>query len=163
MDRRRFLQLAAAAGVGVRQHPKFRTANSRWQVAYDRAFVVVEANVRVLPRYGKPVLIEGANYAGIWLGCGPHEALVYRKFRADVARNSHDTGRDDSPRWAGFPPQCPNKDAKKHAPIPTLRGFVPTSLPLCMAGGSRSPPWQRQWEKPRRRTAGPSEPTRFAA
>jgi hypothetical protein len=89
MDRRAFLQLAAAAGVEVRQHPEFRTANLRWQAAYDRALAVLAAKFQVLPRYSKPVLIEGANYAGIWLECGPHEALVYRKFRSDVARNSH--------------------------------------------------------------------------
>jgi len=35
------------------------------------------------------VLIEGADYAGIWQECGPHEALVYRHFQPEVARNSH--------------------------------------------------------------------------
>jgi hypothetical protein len=37
------------------------------------------------------VLIEGAEYAGVWQECGPHEALVYRLFRPDVARNNHMT------------------------------------------------------------------------
>jgi hypothetical protein len=216
MDRRAFLQLAAAAGVGVRQHPEFHTANSRWQAAYNRALAVLAANVQVLPRYSKPVLIEGANYAGIWLECGPHEALTYRKFRPDVARNSHliffalqrpdgqlpannkvsetgfrqiqmvvpiaatawelarstgddellhtayracsawddwlvkyrytrgtgliegfctyDTGHDNSPRWAGIPPQCPDKDAKKHEPIPTLPRLCP-DLSATVYGG----------------------------
>jgi hypothetical protein len=163
--------------------------------------------VRILPRYGKPVLTEGANYAGIWLECGPHEALVYRKFRPDVARNSHftffelqradgqlpannkeseagfgqiqmvvpiastawelaratgddellhtayracsgwdgwlmnnrntrktgliegfctyDTGHDNSPRWAGIPNQCPDKDAKRCPPVPSLPSLCP--------------------------------------
>lgn len=45
----------------------------------------------MLPPYDGPVLIEGANYAGIWMECGPHEALVFRKFRPDVARDSHFT------------------------------------------------------------------------
>jgi hypothetical protein len=92
MDRRAFLQFAAVASLGAepdRQRPEFRTANSLWQAAYDRALAVLAANVQVLPRYSKPILIEGANYAGIWLECGPHEALAYRKFRPDVARNSH--------------------------------------------------------------------------
>ena len=26
---------------------------------------------------------------------------------------TYDTGHDNSPRWAGIPPQCPNKDAKR--------------------------------------------------
>ena len=214
MNRRAFLQGALTAplargafGSTTDGAPEFRTANVRWQSAYDRALAVLAANVRVLPRFTKPVLIEGANYAGIWMECGPHEALVYRKFRPDVARNSHftffelqrqdgqlpannklsetgfgqiqmvvpiaatawelaqstgddellhaaygacsrwdewlmryrntrgtgliegfctyDTGHDNSPRWAGIPPQCPNKDAKQCAPIPTLPRLCP--------------------------------------
>ncbi len=101
MNRRQFLKLGAgalmAAQVG-RVHalpsghapgPEFTTANVRWQAAYDRARSVLSGNVRVLPRYPLPVLIEGSVYNGIWMECGPHEALVYRKFRPDVARNSH--------------------------------------------------------------------------
>src|SRR6476646_4128860 len=99
LHRRAFLQRTVAAGLAAvcasafpeadPQAPEFRTANSRWQATYARALAVLAGNVQVLPRYAKPVLIEGANYAGIWLECGPHEALVYRKFRPDVARNSH--------------------------------------------------------------------------
>lgn len=197
----------AASADAAEEAPEFHTSNARWQAAYDRALEILAANVRVLPRYSKPVLIEGANYAGIWMECGPHEAVVYRKFRADVARNSHfaffelqrpdgqfpannkvsetgfaqiqmvvpiaatawelaratgddellhsayracsawdgwlmryrdtrgtglvegfctyDTGHDNSPRWAGIPPQCPNKDAKQHAAIGTLPRLCP--------------------------------------
>jgi hypothetical protein len=209
INRRAFLLGAAgscafAAGEPV---PEFRTANTKWQAAYDRALAILAANVQVLPRYNRPVLIEGANYAGIWMECGPHESLVYRKFRPDVARNSHftffalqrpdgqfpannkvaetgfgqiqmvvpiaatawelahstgdselldtayracaawdnwlmrnrntrgtgliegfctyDTGHDNSPRWNGIPPQCPDKNAKRHAPIPTLPRLCP--------------------------------------
>jgi hypothetical protein len=209
LHRRAFLQCATAAALSAATSdtPEFRTANTRWQAAYDKALAILNGNVRVLPRYDKPVLIEGANYAGIWMECGPHEALVYRKFRPDVARNSHlvffalqrpdgqipannklsetgfgqiqmvvpiaatawelaratgddellraayrscsawdgwlmrnrntrgtgliegfctyDTGHDNSPRWAGIPPQCPNKDASKFPPIPTLPRLCP--------------------------------------
>ncbi len=189
---------AAAMPVGARADtaaPEFRTANAGWQAAYDKALSVLADNVQMMPRYSRPVLIEGAVYQGIWMECGPHEATVYRKFRPDVARNSHmsffelqrvdgqlpcnnkvtetgfgqiqmvvpiaatawelaratgddellqvayracgmwddwlmryrnthgtglvegfctyDTGHDNSPRWAGIPPQCPNKDAKR--------------------------------------------------
>ena len=209
INRRAFLLASAgscafAAGESA---PHFQTANAQWQAAYDRALGILAANVQVLPRYNKPVLIEGANYAGIWMECGPHESLLYRKFRPDVARNSHftfftlqrpdgqfpannkisetgfgqiqmvvpiaatawelaratgdselldtayracaawdnwltrnrntrgtglvegfctyDTGHDNSPRWKGIPPQCPDKDAKRHAPIPTLPRLCP--------------------------------------
>jgi hypothetical protein len=226
MRRREFIRQAAAAGLGDRfvsaspepdpQRPEFRTANSRWQTAYNRALAVLAANVQVLPRYNKPVLIEGANYAGIWMECGPHEALVYRKFQPDIARNSHliffalqrpdgqfpannkvsetgfgqiqmvvpiaatagelsrstgddellrtayracsawddwlmryrntrgtglvegfctyDTGHDNSARWDGIPPQCPDKDAKKHAPVPSLPRLCP-DLSATVYGG----------------------------
>jgi hypothetical protein len=210
VTRRTFLAAtatAAAAAAPVAQVPEFRTTNSRWQAAYDSALRVLAGNVRVLPRYDKPVLIEGANYAGIWQECGPHEALAYRKFAPDIARNSHlvffalqrpdgqipannkfsetgfgqiqmvvpiaatawelaratgddellhiayqacsswdewlmryrntrasglvegfctyDTGHDNSPRWAGIPPQCPDKDAKRFPPILTLPRLCP--------------------------------------
>ena len=227
MNRRAFLQSggAAMAAIGARclpaapdvaSAPVFRTANARWQAAYDGALAVLAGNVRVLPRYDQPVLIEGASYAGIWLECGPHEALVYRKFRPDVARSSHftffelqrpdgqfpannkvsetgfgqiqmvvpiaatawelarasgddellhsayracsawdewlmanrntrktglvegfctyDTGHDNSPRWAGIPPQCPGKDAKRYPPISTLPRLCP-DLSATVCGG----------------------------
>ncbi|HEX4156705.1 MAG TPA: alpha-L-rhamnosidase [Acidobacteriaceae bacterium] len=71
--------------------PFFSTNDRRWQTAYDRALAVLAGNVQVLPRFPHPVLIEGAEYAGVWQECGPHEALVYRYFRPDVARNNHMT------------------------------------------------------------------------
>jgi hypothetical protein len=71
--------------------PSFSTSNTQWQQAYDRALQVLAANVQVLPRFPDPVLIEGAEYAGIWQECGPHESLVYSLFRPDVARNTHMT------------------------------------------------------------------------
>ncbi len=69
--------------------PFFSTADVRWQAAYDKACSILAGNVRVLPRYNKPVLIEGAQYAGVWQECGPQEGLMYRHFRPDAARNNH--------------------------------------------------------------------------
>ncbi|OIR07453.1 alpha-glucosidase [mine drainage metagenome] len=101
MNRRQFIALGAGALLAARTRglgalapepsraPAFTTANRRWQSAYDQALAVLAGNVRILPRYPEPVLIEGSVYKGIWMECGPHEALVYRKFRPDVARNSH--------------------------------------------------------------------------
>jgi hypothetical protein len=199
--------LSFAHASPLRTTPRFSTANSRWQAAYDKALQVLDANVQVMPYVSRPVLIEGAVYRGIWQECGPHEALVYRKFRPDVARDSHmtffelqradgqlpannkvvetgfgqiqmvvpiaatawelaratgdsalleaayracaawdgwlmryrntrgtgliegfctyDTGHDNSPRWAGMPNQCPNKDARTHHPIATLPRLCP--------------------------------------
>lgn len=230
MNRRSFLR-TAASGVAaastlrfsharaVEGAPRFSTANTGWQAAYDKALEVLDANVQVMPYISKPVLIEGAVYRGIWQECGPHEALVYRKFRPDVARNSHmtffelqradgqlpannklaetgfgqiqmvvpiaatawdlaratgdgalleaayracsawdgwlmryrntrgtglvegfctyDTGHDNSPRWAGMPNQCPNKDARTHHPIATLPRLCP-DLSATVYGGRRA-------------------------
>src|ERR1700728_44675 len=103
MNRRTFLKQSAGALAAVKsgaafglpaaagEAPEFKTANTRWQAAYDGALAVLAANVQVMPRYDKPVLIEGSVYQGIWMECGPHESLVYRKFRPDVTRNSHMT------------------------------------------------------------------------
>jgi hypothetical protein len=69
--------------------PAFSTQNIDWQRAYDHALNVLANNVQVLPRFAGPVLIEGAEYAGIWQECAPQEALVYRHFRPDAARSNH--------------------------------------------------------------------------
>jgi len=201
MNRRGFLAgsgaLAAFAARAqeVAESPVYRGGDARWQAAYDKALSLLAGNVRVLPHFPEPVLTEGADYAGVWMECGPHEALTYRKFRPDVARNTHmtffalqrpdgqlpysnkvsgtgfgqiqmvvpiaatawelaratgdqalletayhacsawddwlmrwrntrgtgliegfctyDTGMDNSPRWAGIPPQCPQQDARR--------------------------------------------------
>src|SRR6516162_1335837 len=98
MNRREFakqsLAFASLARVPIVDSPAisaplFSTHNAAWQAAYDKAVSILDRNVRNLPRFDRPVLIEGAEYAGIWQECGPHESLVYRKFRSDVARNSH--------------------------------------------------------------------------
>ena len=219
MDRRAFLAGTAAtlatlpaaqralAEDAIGNAPVFATGNARWQAAYDKALAVLAGNVQVMPYVSKPVLIEGSVYRGIWQECGPHESLVYRKFRPDVARNSHmtffelqradgqlpannkiaetsfgqiqmvvpiaatawelaratgdgelleaayracsawdgwlmryrntrgtgliegfctyDTGHDNSPRWAGMPNQCPNKDARTHHPVASLPRLCP--------------------------------------
>ncbi|PZO92214.1 MAG: alpha-L-rhamnosidase [Sphingomonas sanxanigenens] len=219
MDRRSFLAssavglaaIAASRGALAEQAaaeaPVFRSGDARWQAAYDKALAVLAGNVQVMPYISAPVLIEGSVYRGIWQECGPHEALVWRKWRPDVALNSHmtffelqradgqlpannkvtetsfgqiqmvvpiaatawelaratgneellvaayracaawdgwlmryrntrgagliegfctyDTGHDNSPRWAGLPNQCPNKDARRHAPIASLPRLCP--------------------------------------
>lgn len=102
MQRRIFLKgslglLAARAAAGAPVlyseesqdgMPEFSTSDSRWQAAYEKACAVLAGNVQVLPRYGKPVLIEGAQYPGVWQECAPQEGLAYRHFRPDVARNN---------------------------------------------------------------------------
>lgn len=86
-----FSRVAMGAGDAGATAPVFSTDNQRWQKVYEKAIGVLAANVQVMPRFSGPVLIEGSEYGGIWQECGPHEALVYRYFRPDAARNGHMT------------------------------------------------------------------------
>lgn len=105
MDRRNLLKLGAAGTLSAAlpslhawasdtpsaTAPLFKTDNQRWQRAYDKAMSILTGNVQVMPKVPLPVLIEGSSYAGTWQECGPHESLVYRHVRPDVARNTHMT------------------------------------------------------------------------
>jgi hypothetical protein len=57
--------------------PKFPTADPAWRTTWDAAFAVLAGNVRTMPAYPHPVLVEGSTYAGVWQECGPLEGLVY--------------------------------------------------------------------------------------
>ena len=67
--------LLAFAGEVAR--PKFPSGNPKWARTWDAALAVLAGNVKQVPRYDKPVLLEGAVYPGVWLECGPLEGLVY--------------------------------------------------------------------------------------
>lgn len=69
--------------------PFFSTTDARWQAAYDKACANLAGNIRTLPRYNRPVLIEGAEYPGVWQEDAPQEGWLYRHFRSDIARNNH--------------------------------------------------------------------------
>ncbi len=118
-SRREFLQLAGlAAGAtllpgealaadsgsgpaGLVQRPAFPNKDPRWATTWDAALAVLAGNVHTMPRYPRPVLVEGAVYPGIWQECAPHEGLVYATLSqfvpllpgqptpAQVARNNH--------------------------------------------------------------------------
>ncbi len=95
--RRDFLRLAGmAAGATLLPamceaepvappRPAFPNGDARWQKTWDAALAVLAGNVRTVPRYPEPVLIEGAVYPGIWQECGPNEGLVYGTLAQFVA------------------------------------------------------------------------------
>lgn len=78
---------------------------SALRAKHELALEGLAANVRRVHGFDRPVLIEGGVYGGIWLECGPHEALVYGRFAPDVALASHEVffhhQRDDGylPCW----------------------------------------------------------------
>ena len=57
--------------------PQFPTADPAWAKTWDAALAVLAGNVHAMPRYERPVLVEGAVYPGVWLECAPQEGLVY--------------------------------------------------------------------------------------
>ena len=68
----------------------FQTAAHPLGEMFGRALDGLRANVR--PIQGFDVLIEGAEYNGIWLECGPHEAALYAQLnpaQIAVALDSH--------------------------------------------------------------------------
>jgi hypothetical protein len=66
-------------------HPHFPTSDPAWQTTWDAALAVLAGNVRSMPRYDHPVLVEGSTYAGIWLECAPQEGQVYGTLQQYVA------------------------------------------------------------------------------
>ena len=64
-----------------------------WQKTHDAALACLARNVKVVPGFDKPVLVEGAEYAGVWMECAPLEGLVYSRVgptgSAAIARNNH--------------------------------------------------------------------------
>jgi hypothetical protein len=63
-----------------------RSAISR---RYDEALAALKGNIRKVFGFDEPVLIEGGDYRGIWLECGPLEGLVYGRIDPGIARSSH--------------------------------------------------------------------------
>ncbi len=86
----------AAAGAGLRRAeavarvaakarvPRFPDSDLRWQTTWEAALAVLAGNVKRLPKYDQPMLMEGAVYPGAWMECGPQEALVYAGLRRFV-------------------------------------------------------------------------------
>ena len=99
--RRSFLRLGAMAGAAAcmgrlisgqtealaqrMKTPHFPDDNPKWAKTWEAALAVLAGNVKRVPRYDQPVLLEGAVYPGIWLECGPLEGLVYSTLSGFVA------------------------------------------------------------------------------
>ncbi len=83
----------------------FETDSPLLQAAFQDALDGLAANIRAIPPYPRTVLIEGAEYQGVWLECAPLEGLIYACIDPQVALNNHriffDLQRDDGylPCW----------------------------------------------------------------
>ena len=76
---------AAATVANSTPRPHFPSADPAWATTWDAALAVLAGNVRSMPRYEHPVLVEGSTYAGIWLECAPQEGQVYGTLEKYVA------------------------------------------------------------------------------
>ena len=61
--------------------PRFSGNDAKWRRSWEQAIATLAGNTRTLGTYSKPVLIEGAGYPGIWMECGPTEALINLKWK----------------------------------------------------------------------------------
>lgn len=73
-----------------RAKPVFQTDLRSLQSKYEEAVAGLYGNCRLVHGYGKPVLIEGGAYPGIWLECGPLESTVFALYEPEIAVQSHD-------------------------------------------------------------------------
>jgi hypothetical protein len=108
-----FLESSVLFGAGVlstriasfaesaRIYPNFPDSDPRWRKTWDAALDVLAGNVRQLPDFDRPVLVEGSVYPGVWQECAPQEGLVYGQLSRfipqteghptplEIARNNH--------------------------------------------------------------------------
>jgi hypothetical protein len=70
-------------------HYTFDTDNGALKELHDAALAGLAANVVRVAGYDRSVLIEGAEYQGIWLECGPLEGACYGVIRPSVAIDNH--------------------------------------------------------------------------
>lgn len=69
--------------------PVYRSDDISMMRKYKDALEGLRSNTRIVHGTDVPVLIEGGYYNGIWLECGPLEALVYGRYAPEVALASH--------------------------------------------------------------------------
>jgi hypothetical protein len=65
--------------------PTFPGNDPRWPRTWDAALATLAGNVKTVPHYDHPVLVEGSVYPGVWQECGPHEGLVYGSLAPYIA------------------------------------------------------------------------------
>jgi hypothetical protein len=78
---------AVSPATSSLHNPHFPGGNPAWRVTWNAALAVLAGNVRQMPRYIHPVLVEGSTYGGIWQECAPHEGLVYAELAKYIDRS----------------------------------------------------------------------------
>ena len=130
-SRRHFL-LQAAAALAARSEPsalQFRCDATKLQAAYDAALSGLNGNVQDVFHFPKPVLLEGATYAGVWLECAPLEGLVYAPVSPETARANHEVFFDLQ-REDGYLPCNVKKDRQGTGQIQMVVPIAATAWDL---------------------------------
>ena len=117
LPRRRFLATGLAttgAALSARAQstvapPQFQCDHPETQRACDSALSTLAGNVQSVFQFPRPVLLEGATYAGVWLECAPLEGLVYAPVSHAAALANHEVFFDLQ-RQDGYLPCNVKKD-----------------------------------------------------
>lgn len=75
MNRRSLLMTMAASAAPISAWAG--AGADPWSRTWDAALKTLAGNIALAPQFDEPVLFEGSVYRGVWLECGPHEALGY--------------------------------------------------------------------------------------
>jgi hypothetical protein len=142
ISRRRFLfqSAAAFAARGAAEAPppvapKFRCDDAELQGAYDAAISGLKSNVQDVFRFPRPVLLEGATYAGVWLECAPLEGLVYAPLSPETALANHEAFFDLQ-REDGYLPCNAKKDRLGTGQIQMVVPIAATAWDLYRQNGN---------------------------
>ena len=92
-----------------REALQFRCDNEKLQGTYNASLSGLKNNVQDVFRFPRPVLLEGATYAGVWLECAPLEGLVYAPISPETALANHEVFFDLQ-REDGYLPCNAKKD-----------------------------------------------------
>ncbi len=109
--------------------PTFDTDDQTLQAKYNAAVAGLARNQGFVFRFPRPVLKEGATYAGVWLESGPQEGLLYSAFRPDVALDNH-LVFFDLQRADGYLPCCVRVDRIESSQIQMVVPIAATALEL---------------------------------
>ena len=160
MQRRSFLkQSAMVAGVGMlgaggwlrgetaknveasahemEARSSFQSDDKALTATWKAAAATLAGNVETLPDYGKPVLVEGSVYHGVWLECAPQEGLVYSRFRPEIARNNH-TAFFDLQRADGYLPCAVKTSGVEHSQLQLVDPIAATAYELAQQTGDEA-------------------------
>jgi hypothetical protein len=97
------------------------------QSLFDRALDGLSRNLHRLSHYPSPVLIEGAEYQGVWLECAPHEGLVYSVVDSQIGFANNDIFLQHQ-NSEGYLPCFLRKGETGSAHVQTVVPFAATAL-----------------------------------